>query len=117
MNDSLARAGLRELILWLFRRRYRFRVTGGSMLPLLKAGDEVLVDPSAYRASLPRPGDIIIARHPQRPDLKMIKRVDSVIKDELVVLKGDNPSDSTDSRIFGPVTREYLVGRVTSRFG
>jgi nickel-type superoxide dismutase maturation protease len=87
------------------------------MLPLLKPGDEVLVDPTAYRDSLPHVGDIIIARHPQRPGLKMIKRVDAIIRDELVVLKGDNSSESTDSRIFGPVTREYLVGRVTSRFG
>jgi type IV secretory pathway protease TraF len=47
----------------------------------------------------------------------MIKRVDAIIRNELVVLKGDNPSESTDSRIFGPVTQEDLVGRVTSRFG
>ena len=87
------------------------------MLPLLKPGEEVLVDPNAYRGSLPHPGDIIIARHPQRPELKMIKRVEAVIKNELVVLKGDNPADSTDSRVFGPVTQEYLLGRVTSRFG
>lgn len=117
MNDSLRPAGLRETVLWLFRRRYRFQVTGQSMLPLLKPGEELLVDPNAYRNSLPQPGDIIIARHPHRPDLKMVKRVEAIIKNELVVLKGDNPTESTDSRIFGPVTREHLLGRVTSRFG
>ena len=87
------------------------------MLPLLKPGQEVLVDPDAYRNSLPEPGDIIVARHPGRPDLKVIKRVEAVIKNELVVLKGDNPAESTDSRVFGPVNREHLLGRVTSRFG
>jgi nickel-type superoxide dismutase maturation protease len=87
------------------------------MLPMLKPGEEVLVDPNAYRGSLPHIGDIIVARHPQRPELSMIKRVEAVIQDELVVLKGDNPAESTDSRVFGPVTREYVRGRVTSRFG
>ncbi len=105
------------MVLWLVRRRFRFRVNGPSMLPLLKTGDEVLIDPNAYRTSLPRPGHIVIARHPGRPDLRMIKRVDTIVEDQLLILKGDNPDESTDSRIFGPISPEQLIGRVTSRFG
>lgn len=35
--------------------------------------------------------------------------------DEFYVL-GDNREDSLDSRIFGPVAREYIIGRVLVRF-
>ena len=70
MPDS----GVRELLLWLVRRRRRFRVTGESMLPVLKPGDVVLADLLAYRHSHPQPGDIVIARHPLRRDVILIKR-------------------------------------------
>lgn len=86
------------------------------MTPLLKPGDEVLVNPRAYRKMLPKPGDIIVARHPYRMDLRLVKRVVEVFSDGRCFLSGDNPSESTDSRSFGAVTPEQILGRVTSRF-
>ncbi len=108
---------LGEFILWLLRRRKRFRVTGNSMTPLLKPSDEVLIDPKAYQQSLPTPGDIIVTRHPDRSELKIIKRVELVLEDGRCLLKGDNRAESTDSRTFGPVPVSDLLGRVTTRFG
>lgn len=104
-------SNLYELILWLLRRRRRFRITGDSMRPLLEPGDEVLVDSGA----VPRPGDIVVARHPFIRNLRVIKRVEAVGEDGRYLLKGDNPIASDDSRAFGPVSGERILGRVTSR--
>lgn len=86
------------------------------MAPLLEPGDEVLVDPRAYQRKPPCRGDIVVTRHPYRTDLRLIKRVVEVLESGYCVLEGDNPSESTDSRVFGPVPPERMLGRVTSQF-
>ncbi len=86
------------------------------MVPLLKPGDELLIDPRAYRRLPPAPGDIIVARHPYRTDLFLVKRVKSVTEDGVCRLEGDNPAESTDSRTLGLVSGEHILGRVTGRF-
>ena len=116
MDDELKSGGLREFLLWLTRRRRRFRVSGRSMTPLLKPGQEVLINPTAYRHTLPQPGDIVVIRHPDQPDLRLIKRVTDVLDEERYIVKGDNRLESTDSREFGPVSFEHILGQVTSRF-
>jgi nickel-type superoxide dismutase maturation protease len=87
------------------------------MLPLLKPGEEILIDLQAYHNTYPRVGDLVIARHPQEPELKMVKRVICVLENGDCLLQGDNLQESTDSRVFGAVKRDYILGRVTSRFG
>jgi len=116
MSYTLAGSNLKELLFWLLRLRRRFRVTGASMRPLLNPGDEVLVDPNAYRQAPPRPGDIIIARHPYRTDIRLIKRIAATFDNDSYHLTGDNPADGTDSRAFGTISRNHILGRVTSRF-
>lgn len=86
------------------------------MFPLLKAGDEILIDPNAYRHKLPQPGDIVVARHPYRTDVKLVKRVVSVFEDGRCQLRGDNASESAGSGSFGLVAVEQILGRVTRRF-
>lgn len=104
-------------LLWLLRRRRRAHVNGPSMLPTLQPGDDVLYDPRAYRAHPPAPGDIVVLRHPARPALKLIKRVRSVQSDGAIWVEGDNAAASDDSRTFGPVSAELILGRVDSLFG
>ena len=116
MSDELKHGGFREFLLWLFRLRRRFRVTGNSMLPLLQPGETILVDPKAYRHASPRPGDIVVAQHPYRSNLHLVKRVVAEVENGRCLLAGDNPSESTDSRSFGAVDIEQILGRVTSRF-
>jgi nickel-type superoxide dismutase maturation protease len=86
------------------------------MAPHLHPGDEVLVDPHAYRQKAPRPGDVVLAQHPYRRDLKLVKRVEDVLDVGRYRLRGDNPSESTDSRTFGTIPRSHILGRVTSIF-
>ena len=115
-SDDLNESSWRELLLWLLRFRKRFRVTGTSMAPLLQPGDEVLVDPRAYKRAAPRVGDIVVSRHPYRVDVRLVKRVTAILEDDRSFLEGDNPSDSTDSRSFGAVAPQQILGRVISRF-
>ena len=83
------------------------------MFPLLKAGDEVLVDPRAYRQQQPQIGDIVVAQHPAQADLQIIKRVAEVVENGRFHLKGDNTAESSDSL----VPSNLILGRVTSKFG
>jgi signal peptidase I len=86
------------------------------MYPTLRPGERVLFDRLAYRASAPRAGDIVLARHPARPGVRFIKRVaaspDSVslAPDEYWLL-GDDPDRSTDSRQLGPFARRDILAR------
>lgn len=99
------------------------------MLPLLQPGEEVLIAPKAYTQSSHRgtthnfsegfpfqSGDIVVARHPHNPDLRIIKWVVFVEEDGRCYLKGLNPQESTDSRSFGLVAPALILGRVVCRF-
>lgn len=115
MGAELKSSDLKELWRWLLRRRRRFRIVGRSMLPHLKPGEEVLVDPTAYRHAPPRPGDIVVVRHPYQTNTRLIKRVREVSANGDCLLLGDNPTESTDSRAWGQVATTQILGRVTSR--
>ncbi|NEO87280.1 MAG: nickel-type superoxide dismutase maturation protease [Spirulina sp. SIO3F2] len=106
-----------EFICWLLRRRQRRQIEGDSMLPLLQAGEEVLVDFHAYRRTAPQVGEIVVAEHPQKPNFEIIKRINMVLPDKTYVLYGENLAASSDSRQFGPVARSQILGRITCRFG
>ena len=105
----------REWILWLLRRRVLRRVTGESMQPTLLPGDLVLVDTQAYVASMPQPGDIVLAHHPYQKDLSIIKRVAEITPESRLILHSDNPRVGSDSRQFGTISPQRLIGRVTCR--
>ena len=87
------------------------------MLPILLPGDEVFVDPNAYQRSPPTPGDAIALVSPDDSKIRLIKRVVSVRDNGTCFVLGDNPSQSTDSRVFGWVEPHLILGRVTCRFG
>lgn len=116
MSKSLKNSSLLDLLLWLLGLRSRFRVTGNSMLPLLQPGEEILIHPRAYRHQCPLPGDLVVVSHPSRPELRLVKRVVQVKEDGDCFLMGENTSESTDSRSFGWVSSDHLLGKVISRF-
>ncbi|MFV0524645.1 MAG: nickel-type superoxide dismutase maturation protease [Acidimicrobiales bacterium] len=97
-----------ELLAWAGGRRRRYRVTGASMEPTLHAGEQMLVADGGR----PRPGDVVVARHPERPDLVVVKRVAAVTDDDRITLASDNPAAGTDSRRWGPVAGDTVLGRV-----
>ncbi len=102
---------VREGVLWLLRLRTRHRVINCSMEPTASSGDYVLVNPHAYNNSLPRQGDVVIARHPWDHDRIITKRVQAVAE-QVVELASDN-REGQDSREFGPLPVALLCGQVT----
>jgi len=85
------------------------------MAPRLRAGARVIAEPLDDAAVL-RPGDVVVARRPDRPRLDIIKRIHSIDTAGTIFLVGDNPAASTDSRDFGTVTREHILARVRWRY-
>ncbi|HEX3247031.1 MAG TPA: signal peptidase I, partial [Chloroflexota bacterium] len=129
---------------WLCSRR--LLVVGGSMYPLLQAGDVLLVDRLAYADDPIQRGDVVAFRHASAPSGRMVKLV-AGLPDEQVEMRRDRlwindreliypraivgsmPGQwtleadeffvlsiavavGTDSRTFGPLKSEAVLGRV-----
>ena len=88
-----------------------YRVDGDSMLPTLKDGDAVMIATSQSIS----PGDIVLAKHPYKQSVKVLKRVEKIDDAGRFSLIGDNPAESTDSRTFGTVPIEYIYGKAVCR--
>ncbi len=93
-------------------RPRRVVVAGASMEPTLWAGDRLLI----ARTGPARTGDVIALRDPRDPKRVIVKRVAAVRRGEMVV-RGDNPDASIDSRSFGPVLNVAVLGRIVRRYG
>lgn len=103
----------------------RVAVKGMSMAPTLLPGDHVLV--AATRRL--RRGDLVVVRDPTEPERWVVKRVAALGGEEVrtggeilraaegeIVVLGDNPDRSTDSRHHGPVPLDGVHGRVWYRY-
>ncbi|WP_327295286.1 MULTISPECIES: nickel-type superoxide dismutase maturation protease [unclassified Streptomyces] len=87
-------------------------VTGPSMVPTLLHGDQLLVH---YGAGL-RPGDVAVLRHPLQQDLLIVKRLIERRDGGWWVLGDNTHAEGVDSRAFGTVPEELLLGRVRARY-
>lgn len=97
-----------ELWLWVRGRRRRLRVSGESMAPTLEPGQFVLYQPGAAFDV----GDVVVARHPVQP-IEIVKRVTAIDSIGLVELSSDNAAVGSDSRTFGRIETDRVVGTVT----
>jgi len=114
-------------------------VPSGSMIPTILEGDRIFVDRRAYDLRVPftehrlttyadpRRGDIIVFTSPVDGRL-LVKRVAGVPGDEVrdihgyprhvpdghYFVTGDNQANSFDSRYWGFVARERILGRATA---
>ena len=75
------------------------------MLPTLKPGQDVLVWCWFNKYKI---GDIVVINQNGRV---MVKRIHLYHGRNISVL-GDNPKESTDSRNFGPIRKEQIIGKV-----
>jgi nickel-type superoxide dismutase maturation protease len=90
----------------------RVTVAERSMEPALRPGDWLLV----WRTRRVRAGQIVLARHPGRPDLLIVKRAACRV-DGGWWLESDNPdAGAVDSRRFGPEPVSLVEGRVLVRY-
>ena len=92
------------------------RIDGESMSPNYHHGDYVLLLKSKRSLAALKPGDVV-AFH-QIAYGVMVKRVQEVeATSGLVTVIGDNPEHSTDSRLFGPVPVQDVIGKVIWHIG
>lgn len=101
-----------------------FIVSGASMEPTFYNGDYLIIDEISYNLREPQKGEVIVFRYPLDPTKFFIKRVIGVPgeivafngtavtlgENEYYVL-GDNREESSDSRIWGAVPENLIVGR------
>lgn len=97
-----------EFWLWARGRRRRLRVVGDSMVPTLQDGQYVLYE----RGATPCVDDLVVARHPTQA-IDIVKRVTAIDPVGLIELGSDNPSAGTDSRTFGRIDVDEVLGSVT----
>jgi signal peptidase I len=85
------------------------KVSGYSLLPLFQDGDYVLAVHPLIAGSI-RPGDVLVFRHMVYGT--MIKRVERLGpgRNELYVV--GTHDGSIDSRDFGPIRRQDIIGKV-----
>jgi nickel-type superoxide dismutase maturation protease len=110
--DLLPQADWFEKTAWFLGWREVWSIEGDSMYPTLRNGDQVLICP--YDEI--RVGDIVLANHPFKASIKIIKRVAQVQDDGRLFLVGDDAMESQDSRSFGGIKRNDILGRATCRF-
>jgi nickel-type superoxide dismutase maturation protease len=97
---------------------WRVAVVERSMEPALRPGDWLLAW-RGLRAGRPpavRAGQVVIARHPARSDMLLVKRA---VREQPAGwwLESDNPDASAvDSRTFGPVPPDLIEARVLLRY-
>ena len=89
----------------------RVAVAGDSMAPALVDGEWWV----ARRTTSCRPGDIIVFDHPVQSGLVAVKRAVRSTPDGWWV-EGDNPGRSTDSRSFGAVPSDHVLGVLWIRY-
>jgi nickel-type superoxide dismutase maturation protease len=94
----------------------RVAVDGDSMRPLLLPGDWLLVDPRGFMVRGPATGDLVVVPDPRMPEHWLVKRVQSVEMDGRLDVRGDASGASTDSRSFGALDPDTVVGRPWLRY-
>ena len=91
---------------------WRAKVTERSMEPALRPGDCLLI----RRTRRIRPGQVVVARHPEQPEMLLVKRA-ARRADGGWWLESDNPgAGAVDSRRFGAVPGSLIEGRVLVRY-
>ena len=101
----------KDQILLMFGRLRAIRVAGDSMRPNLNDDDVVLVGPPSSISV----GDIVLAVHPFKSSVTILKRVVRIDDLGRYDLRGDDPAESSDSRGFGSIRREDIRGKVLCR--
>ncbi len=86
----------------------RFTVSGNSMLPALHPGQDVISFNWSYVGRKPQVGDMVVIKVNGK---EMVKRVQSVDASKVFV-EGDHKTESTDSRHFGAVGMDQIIGQV-----
>lgn len=87
------------------------RIQGDSMWPTF-SNDDLVVFTSVSKTELTK-GDVVLAIHPFKPKVLLVKRIHRIETDGRLFLIGDNPDPlaSEDSHNFGPISPDAVHGK------
>ena len=85
------------------------------MEPTLADGDWLLVDPLAYSARFPRPGELVVVTDPRDDRRLLVKRVARAAADGVLWLSGDHPAHAVEDAL-GEVDPDAVIGRPWLRY-
>ena len=92
---------------------FRFQAPGYSMAPAIRDGDVITVSP--LQGLVPRRGDVVAFRHPERPQLLVHRVLHTHARDKRYFIKGDNCPAADGwipaENVLGLVTRVERGGR------
>ena len=102
-----------------------YRVDGHSMESTLHNGQLLAVNLLAFTFSKPAIGNVVIVRYAGDPSVRFVKRIEGTpgmvvqyqgqnltLGPNQYFVLGDNRDASTDSRVYGPITRSNILGEV-----
>jgi len=89
----------------MFSLLLRFKISGHSMIPTYKEGEELLVSSIPYLFLQPKVGDVIVFKDQKHYVVKRIQE----IKGEKFLVKGDNKEDSKE---YGWIEKKKIIGKV-----
>lgn len=85
----------------------------------------LLVNLITYKVAVPKSGDIIVFSYAGDNSIRFIKRIKGVPGEEVMYqgetkvlqkdeyfVEGDNTFGSTDSRVYGPINKSQIIGKV-----
>ena len=87
----------------------RFKIVGHSMEPQIEDGQSILVSVLPYWFKKPQINDIVAFK--DNSGKVLIKRI-AKVKNGEYFMQGDNQEDSLDSRKFGFISKNQIVGEV-----
>jgi nickel-type superoxide dismutase maturation protease len=91
-----------------------YHIPSESMSPTLQTGDVVFIDTWVYQDQAPLINDILIIKRSAN-SMVLVKRLTKIRTDQNqmeLFIEGDNQNRSVDSRRFGWVSDNYLIGKV-----
>lgn len=91
-----------------------YHIPSVSMTPTLLPGDIILIDTWLTKTQSAKIGDILVFKQNDK-SVVMVKRVRDIRQtgsDQEYFMTGDNQQRSTDSRSFGWITQDKLIGKV-----
>lgn len=97
---------------------WRVAVAERSMEPALRPGDWLVVRRAMVPGRPPRlrAGQVVVARHPHRPSLLIVKRAVRREGDGWWLASDNAAAGGVDSRAFGAVPASLIEGRVLLRY-
>ena len=114
-KDFFQKPDLFTLLTLIIGYRQHLRVVGNSMEGVISEGDLITYKKINTKSLDLEIGDIVVAFHPKIKSKLIIKRIYSIYKNKFD-LRGDNFLSSTDSRDWGLIELDLIVGKVEKIF-